>query len=78
MSVRTGIDLEMKVKLTLSPLYLLAEASRTRPRLIGKKSKMRKTNAVTAFPSSCAEDEDNLRVYNLAFEGTKQGLKNTQ
>jgi hypothetical protein len=39
---------------------------------------MRKTNAVTAFPSSCAEDEDNLRVYNLAFEGTKQGLKNTQ
>jgi hypothetical protein len=61
-----------------SPLYLLEEASRTRPRLIGKKSKMRKTNAVTAFPSSCAEDEDNLRVYNLAFEGTKQGLKNTQ
>jgi hypothetical protein len=31
---------------------------------------MRKTNAVTAFPSSCVED-DNLRVYNLAFESTE-------
>jgi hypothetical protein len=34
---------------------------------------MRKTNAVTAFPS-CAEDEDNLRVYNLAFEGTENSV----
>jgi hypothetical protein len=32
---------------------------------------MRKTNAATAFPSSSAEDEDNLRVYNLAFKGTE-------
>jgi hypothetical protein len=47
------------------------EASRTRPHLIGKKRKMRKTNAVTAFPSSSAEDNNNLRVYNLAFEGTE-------
>ena len=32
---------------------------------------MRKTIAVTAFPSSSAEDDNNLRVYNLAFEGTE-------
>jgi hypothetical protein len=33
---------------------------------------MRKTNAAKTFPySSSAEDEDNLWVYNLAFEGTE-------
>ncbi len=32
---------------------------------------MRKTNAATAFPSSSAEDDNNLRVYNLASESTE-------
>ena len=38
---------------------------------------MRKTNAVIAFPFSSAEDEDNLRVYNLAFEGTENSALRT-
>jgi hypothetical protein len=32
---------------------------------------MRKTNEVTAFPSSSAEEDDNFRVYNFAFEDTE-------
>jgi hypothetical protein len=57
--VGNDIDLEMKVKtITVCdsdlflPPYLLAEASRTRPHLIGKKSKMRKEkcgNSISFF-----------------------------